>query len=116
MTMADIERTFAAETISITSQTSEGPVRFVARILRRGDRYGLNDVLVWDVDPPGVEFYDTRYPHTEFGQFVSRYYVRTLLEEHGPRGLDLMGYVPSWKIDGSAMVIVRQWLHHEVTS
>jgi hypothetical protein len=100
--------------ITITSTTG---VRFNARILNPGDRYGLDDCLTWDEDRPGVEFYDTRYMHTSRGQFVSRYYVATILGDDGygsgTGGLDLMGYEPSWKIDAAAMDVVRAWLRHE---
>jgi hypothetical protein len=103
------------ETLSITATNATGKVRFVVRILRNGDRYGRDDVLTWDDLRPGVEFYDARYDHTPLGQFVSRYYVETILEGAGPSGLDLMGYEASWKIDGQSMQIVRSWLHHETS-
>lgn len=103
--------------ISVTSAVSG--VRFNVRLLTTGDHYGLNDRLVVGegdslrIEGPGpfVEFYDSRYPHTQFGQFVSRYGVKTILE--GRTGLDLMGGEPSWKIDGAAMDIVRRWLLEE---
>lgn len=101
------------ETISITSSVTG--VRFIARILRTGDGYGLDNVLTWDDERPGVEFYDARYDHTPLGQFTSRYYVETILEGPGPSGLDLHGGVDSWKIDGQSMQIVRAWLHHETS-
>lgn len=108
------------ETLSITATNATGKVRFLARILRKGDRYGLDDVLTWDEDREGVEFYDARYDHTRFGQFVSRYYVHTI-QQGAPghhhtvaeTGLDLMGYEPAWKIDGQTMHYVRQWLYLE---
>jgi hypothetical protein len=104
------------ETATITSKTG---VRFLVRILRTGDRYGLDDCLTWGIGRSldlqgggiGVEFYDTRHNHTRFGQFVSRYGADTILESTS--GLDLMSYEPSWKIDAAAMDIVRQWLRQE---
>ena len=51
-----------------------------------------------------VEFFDSRYPHTPKGQFVSRYYVKTLLGHEGfygsrlTDGLCLHGGVPEWTI------------------
>lgn len=108
------------ETITVTATNATGKVPFVARILRRGDRYGLDNVLTWDEERPGVEFYDARYPHTRFGQFVARYYVHTIQEQApghhktvAETGLDLMGYEPAWKIDGQTMWLVRSWLYHE---
>lgn len=103
------------ETITVTAANG---VRFLARILRTGDTYGLNDCLTKgigrsrDLDGDGlsVEFYDTRYNHTRFGQFVSRYAVATILGGFGYGGLDLMSYEPSWKIDANAMGVIRAWL------
>ena len=60
-----------------------------------------------------IEFYDGRYPHTPDGQFITRYYVLTLLEHdkgHAITGLDMMGYEPAWKIDGRAMRLVLDWI------
>ena len=57
-----------------------------------------------------VEFYDGRYPHTPDGQFISRYYASTLLEDPHTVGLDLMGYEPSWKVDGKTMKLVLNWI------
>lgn len=119
-------------TAVITSRTGR---RFLVRILRAGDRYGLDDCLTWadggrlspssDVDRPGVEFYDLTYANTTRpdgeiafgprGQFVSRYYVDTLLgnDRNGAFGLDLHGGIDVWKIDAAAMTVVRAWLRHE---
>lgn len=74
-----------------------------------------------------AEFYDTTYADdgqagsTGFGplgQFVSRYYVKTLLGRDGfgtgEGALDLCGHVPEWTIDAATMVDVRTWLAHEL--
>jgi len=103
--------------VAITSKTG---VRFNVRIIRTGDRYGLDDCLTVGegnslrLEGPGpfVEFYDSRYLHTPRGQFVSRYGVDTILATR--QGLDLVGYEPSWKIDAAAMDVLRLWLRHEV--
>lgn len=58
---------------------------------------------------PLVEFYDTRYPRTPDGQFVSRYYTDTLLSG-AETGLNLNGGVPDWSIDKAGMDAVRAWL------
>lgn len=106
-----MSRSFRDEVMSITA---ENGVRFNARILREGDQYGTSGTLFWEhEDRPGVEFYDARHGHTDFGQFVSRYFVETILEGNPARGLDLYGGEPSWTIDGRSMLLVRQWLHHE---
>ena len=55
-----------------------------------------------------VSFYDTRYNHTHYGQFVGRYYANTLLGLDGwssrgssirDRGLNLHGGIDDWSIN-----------------
>jgi hypothetical protein len=76
-----------------------------------GDAYGL-DMKLTHSGKPMVEFYDAHYEHTDFGQFVSRYYADTLLEgmDDAPgRGLCLDGGVPEWSVSGEALFRVQQW-------
>lgn len=96
--------------------TAANGIRFNVHIVRKGGKYGLDNRLIWDKDEPAVEFYDTRFPHTPLGQFVSSYYVETLIAD-GPRnecGLNLHGGVADWTIDAVAMSIVRGWLRENV--
>ena len=87
---------------------------FNVRLVRKGDRYGLDDCLVHDKDEPLVEFWDATYENdprftTGLGQFVSRYFLSTLTDEDGnghklravPRGIALCGHVPAWTVTGS---------------
>lgn len=88
---------------------SEG-TPFEARIVEVGDAYGRNNCLIHDKSKygPMVEFWDMRHE-----QFVSRYYISTLLESPNRAagyGLCLDGGVPSWFIDASAMVTVYQFI------
>lgn len=84
--------------------------RFNVRILNKGDKYGRNFCLTHDHDKPIAEFYDNRYPHTEFGQFVSSYYVSTLLDgSTGGLCLDL-GNADSWTVSAEDMILVRAYL------
>lgn len=100
--------------MNIVHITSKTGVRFCARLLTEGDVYGLSGALAWEhEDRPGVEFYDTRYPISVYGQFVGRYFVETLLERDEHVGLDLHGGVPDWSIDADAMDVVRAWLKAE---
>lgn len=73
-------------------------VPFNSRIVKKGEKYGLDFCLTYDENEPLVEFYDARYPHTEFGQFVSRYYYSTLSKDPG-RGINLDGGVDDWFVD-----------------
>jgi len=84
--------------------------KFNVRIVNNGQRYGATGSLVHDKDDPLVEFYDSRYPHTDYGQFVSRYYASTLLEGEN-RGLCLDGgNADSWSVSADGMTLVRAYL------
>lgn len=75
--------------------------KFNVRIVSRGDKYGLNFSLTHNEDMPLVEFYDSRYPHTEYGQFVSRYYLDTIINHD--EGLSLDAGVTAWTVPADAM-------------
>jgi hypothetical protein len=85
---------------------------YAVRVVYQGDKYGLDFKLTHDKPEPLVEFYDTEYRHTKYGQFVSRYYLSTLLKDAGwqNRGLDLQGDIPKWKIDAETMQKIIAWL------
>lgn len=76
-----------------------------------GNHYCLR---VWPGDTARegiVEFYDTDYEFTEFGQPTGgSYLVTTLLDGDMDQGLDLQGSEPKWKVSGAAMKRVRVWL------
>lgn len=86
---------------------------FLVRIVHKGDMYGANFDIAHDKEDPLVEFYDTAYQHTTYGQFVSRYYFSTLIKELHNIGLDLLGHVPKWKIDAPTMQKIISWLKQE---
>lgn len=97
----------------------------MARVLFQGDPYGLSFCLR-HTGKPVVEFYDVEHDHTRYsladhddavragapmlGQFVSRYYIETLLEGEQDRGLCLHGGVPKWNISAECMNEIRAWL------
>ena len=83
-------------------------MRFNTKLICAGDKYGLDDCLTHDGDPM-LEFYDPRYQHTPIGQFVSRYYVKTLLEGN-EMGLMLDAQVNDWVVDQEQMTEIRDWL------
>ena len=53
------------------------------KIVFKGDAYGLNNCRTHDEDKPMVEFYDLAHKeiHGDGGQFVSRYYLGSILLE-----------------------------------
>jgi hypothetical protein len=81
---------------------------FNIRIVNMGDRYGLDDCLT-NTKGPMIEFYDSRYAHTPRGQFVSRYYLSTLLERE-PAGLCLDGGVPAWTVSAEGMKKIMEYI------
>ena len=86
----------------------------MVRIVNQNDRYGLDNCLTHNQAEPLVEFYDARYPFTAYGQFVSRYYMTTLLDRSEAYGLDLDGGIRDWKIDRNTMASVMNWLREQV--
>ena len=84
---------------------------WAVRLVETGDHYGLRDALVHKGEEPLVEFFDTRYEHTDLGQLVTRYYLNTLVERDGGLILDCVD--PSWKIQAACMNRVRDWLRRQ---
>ena len=84
--------------------------KFNVRVVSRGDKYGLNFALTHNGIMPLVEFYDSRYPHTEFGQFVSRYYLDTIINRDDRFALSLDGGVTAWTVPVEAMAEVIKTL------
>jgi hypothetical protein len=83
---------------------------FIVRIVRQYDRYGRQAALVHRKEDPLVEFYDSRYPFTPLGQFITRYYRQTLLNtQDGPLVLLDTGN-PDWQVPAPAMRILKERL------
>lgn len=91
------------------------------RFLRKGDRYGRDRCLTHDELEPMVEFYDRKFAggqsnwgHSfpDEGQFVSRYYLSSLLKckssllEPEGGGLNLDGGIEAWSISAKGMHVV----------
>lgn len=79
-------------------------VPFTVRVVEQGEGYGLlredgSYPRRNESADPLVEFYDGRYRHTQYGQFVSRYHARTLANADGG-ALLLGGGVADWFVDG----------------
>ena len=80
---------------------------FNVRLVNDGEKYGRDLCLTHNEQDPLIEFYDARYPHTPLGQFVSRYYARTILETTPERGLSLDGGIPEWSVTSEELTRVR---------
>ena len=88
-------------------------IPFHVRLIEQGETYGRNRCLTHDKADSLVEFYDARFVQgfESLGQFVSRYYVKTILEERNNNcGLCLDGGTPNWYIDANSMKEVYKWL------
>lgn len=63
-----------------------------------------------------IEFYDSRYPHTPDGQFITRYNTGTILEGYAKnnKGLILYGEVPNWQINERTYKLICEWLSYHL--
>ena len=76
--------------------TTQEVTPFRVRLVMNGEKYGREDCLTHDKNEPLVEFFDKRYPHTPNGQFVSRYFLETIMNI--TNGLNLDGGVSDWVV------------------
>lgn len=86
---------------------------FNVRYVRKGEQLGPRNKSGKTIGPaaePVVEFYDSRYPHTMRGQFVSSYYARTLNEAPWGEGLILDTGSPDWQIDRDQLLEVKRMI------
>jgi hypothetical protein len=104
---------------SITFTNNDNGITFKAVMIYEGDRYGRDNCLINDEEAL-VEFYDTRFPHTKHGQFISRYFAKTLIGEceysYGDisNGMNLDGGIPSWTISAKNGQAVVDWIKAEI--
>lgn len=89
--------------LPFVDDSSGTPVAWVCRVVEQFDRYGRGFELLHDKEKPLIEFYDARYPFTECGQFVSRYYLDDLARRDTDTGLLLDAQIPSWRISGASL-------------
>lgn len=101
--------------------TNDIGITFNVRLVFQGETYGRRGCLIHDKKDPLVEFYDTRYDFEDFdglGQFVSRYYLSTLLErdtdfEGGSYGLQLDGGSDNWYVTSENMDEILSWAEYK---
>ena|SRR5579875_3077543 len=85
-------------------------IPFRVRIIEQGDKFGSNYCIINRNRVPIVHFYDRRYNSSGNGQFISSYYLSTLLHKDTKNGLCLQGGVPDWNISSASMSSVVSWL------
>jgi len=83
------------------------------RVVHPGDPYGMANLLTNDGDEAMVEFYDARYPHTDHGQFVSRYTLSTLNGLGRGNGLMLDTGDPEWSVRPDHMEVAMTFANVE---
>lgn len=91
-----------------------------AKLVLKGESYGLNNCLTHDQDDPLVEFYSTKFQPE--GYFISRYALSTLRGksqysngQFRRAGLCLQGDMPEYNVDQCAAEMVSRWLDLIVT-
>jgi hypothetical protein len=63
-----------------------------------------------------VEFYDTRYNHTQSGQFITRYNLNTLTDNQDSlrqHGLNLYASVKDWSLNPRTMSLILDWIAYQ---
>lgn len=91
---------------------NDAGIPFCAVLLEPGEYYGN---IVHGLDRQRVregerlvEFYDARFPHTDLGQFVTRYNADSIAGHVG--GLVLDGGVKDWRVSAANMELVKREL------
>ena len=86
-------------------------IPFFARIVHRGEKYGLRGVLIHSHREPLIEFYDARFDHNqwlgEVGQFVTRYNLCDFMAFPDGIALDLDGGIDDWKLTAAQVRYVK---------
>ena len=73
-------------------------------LIKRGEKYGLNNCVTHNETEPLIEFYDPRH-------FVRRYYLSTILEIEPGQGLCLEGNRYGYlAIEGPCLDKVKKWV------
>lgn len=104
--------TFIEKEFDFGKDNGMGSSKWKVRLVRQGERYGLYYSLNNDSENTLVEFYDMNIDKDSFpiGQFVSRYYLSTLVDASGRNGLSLVGDSDTWKINSICYLQIYDWL------
>lgn len=122
--MVEVECSFARRYEAAAMDTMfDGRAMAESRYLRRFTRTVTNSnedsflvryVPVSAAGQPVLEFYDTAYDHTRFGQFTGgRYDLALMLSHPDGFGLDLYGGEPKWNVSAANMQEIKTWLRRE---
>lgn len=88
---------------------NEPHATFLVRVVQQGQKYGRDFKQTLAIAEPLVEFYDTDYSHTPFGQYINCYYLDTL-RNRDPNPLALNGGIEKWRIGQENAIRLRSWL------
>lgn len=111
----EIEKNASTDS-SVKFFRTRNDIPFICRPLLEGDSFGLDFALIHKGEPI-VEYYDARFPHTQYGQFVSRYHLSTLIEGLGePHDLSLHGNVENWVLDWTNLAETVRWAKAYISS
>ena len=99
-------------TVNLAYKKHKKVGKWIVALLKKGDKCGTS--LGSTVKEDTLHFYDSsvkwsknKYP---FGQFVSSYYLKTILEHNCNYGLNLDSSVESWKVSKEEFSEIVDWL------
>jgi len=105
----EVERTVShVDTDPSYEFTSTTGVPMRCRLVARGARFGREHCFTNDSPIPTLEFYDRRFDHTAYGQFISSYFLTTFLD--GTAGINLHGGTLGWQIGADDKREIIEWL------
>lgn len=94
--------------------TASNNIPYIVRLVSKGMFYGPRYDLEYKETYPLVEFYDARSDHSCHGEFLSRYFLSSLINT-SLRGISLKRGVAELYLDESALNTVLTWLNSRDT-
>ncbi len=88
-------------------------INWIVRLVQPCEKYGNS--VINDSDESLVLFYDSRFMHSPYGQFVSSYTAQTLINMRVSDGLCLDGGEPKWVLSPTSIMQIKKWLEVELT-
>ena len=87
---------------------ADNNITFNIVIVEKGEAYGLNNCLI--AENTLVEFYDSRYNHSEYGQFVARYNLDTIKNYNTFYGLRLNTGSENWYVTHYNIQVIKEFI------